>query len=265
MTDSLLSVGFRKAVIYKLNSSGRVAATATTVYTGSELRGSKNYVLNIPEARRISHTGNDRVLAVDQLPSLEPSAGEVRVSVLDYDIDAMLMGQLVNTVGDHSFIGRQTEFQGSEIQVALLLFQQSLDKTTGTRRWHWHIVPSTRLVPIIASFGENAEDHRYTIAPNIVTKHIWGTAFDVLTDGFTESAILDGFSSNKPKLVAFKGDGVEDAFDFEAGIPMANNTYPVWVNGTLQVADVTKTTTGMTFTAPPAADADIIVFGSTVK
>lgn len=260
-TTSILPVGIRKGVVFELNANGRIEAQDDTLYyEGLPFQGPKAYSLNIPEARRIAHQGNDRLLAVDQLPPLDPIAGEIRVSALDYDLDAFLMNQKNFTVAAASAVARGTDLQGGEKQVALLLYQQALIKSTQTRRWHFHLVLSTRAIPIAASFVENAEDHRYSLAPTPVKKHIWGTALELATEGATESAIIDGFTTEKPHLVAFKADGVEDVFAFNTDKQPVANTYSVWVNGTLQTSGITKNLTDVTFAAAPADGADVIVF-----
>lgn len=260
-TTSVLPVGLRKGVVFEINASGRIEAQDDTLYyEGLSFQGPKAYALNIPEPRRIPHQGNDRLLAVDQLPSLDPIAGEIRVSALDFALDAFLMNQENFAVGDASMIARSTDLQGSERQVALLLYQQALIKSTQTRRWHFHIIPSSRVIPIPASFTENAEDHRYSLAPTPVKYHIWGTALSLLTEGVTEAGIFDGFTTNKPHLVAFKADGVEDVFVFNTAKQPVNANYSVWVDGVLQTAGITKNLTDVTFTVAPADGSDVIVF-----
>lgn len=258
MSDIVLPVGFRYGVVYKLNANGTPAATGLTAYGGIEFAGPKAFNITVPQARVVSHQGKDRVIMSDQLPTLETTVGEIRVSSLDYDLEALLTNVVKFTVGDSTGVPRSTDQQGAEPEVGLLLYQQAKDRVTGLRRWHYYIVPATRCLPIPASWGENPEDHRYSINPSQTTKHLWGTALVVGTEGATEQAIVDLHSAYQPRLEAFLADGVEDEFTLLN--TAANNTYSVWVNDVLRTANITKTTTAFTFTsAVPASDARIVV------
>lgn len=252
------SVGFRDAVIYDLNASGRPNAQSVSVpYVGTKVNGPKVFTLNMPNPRIIQHTGNDRVLEVDQLPTLEQASGEIRMSGVDQDLDALLSGVDKFTVGHTSFLARMTDKQGTEPQVGVVAWQQSL--LEGLRRWHIYLIPSSRAIPIPAGMGDSPEDHRFSLAPNPTDRHLWGVELDEGTEGAEEFGVLDGYSTIRPvyPLVAFKTDGIEDTFVF-TDYPADDNTYPVWVNGALVSSGVTKTTTQVVFDYPPAAgDLDI--------
>ena len=74
-----LAVGMRRAVIFALDANGYPAAIGVTAYEGIEVVGPKAFTLTVPDARRIVHTGNDRVLALDYLPPTEPYSVVLRV------------------------------------------------------------------------------------------------------------------------------------------------------------------------------------------
>jgi hypothetical protein len=259
-TNSVLPVGLRKVRVFELDPSGNFKATGSTPYEGLSFQGPKAYSLNIPESRRIAHLGNDRLIATDQLPSLEPYAGEIRVSAVDYDLDAFLMGQSTFGLGSALAVARGTDLQGSERQVAMLLYQQALVRSTKSRVWRFHLIPMTRAIPIPSSFTENAEDHRYSLAPTPVSKLPWGESLKVPTHGVTEATIFDGFMVNKPHIAAWLGDGTSTDFNFHVDRPAAESTeaYGVWVNGVS--ATVTRSTTGIEFSSPPANGALIVAF-----
>src|SRR5574340_408944 len=86
-----LAVGMRYARAYALDSNGYPLVSSTTVYEGLEFGGAKSFELNVPDARRIVHTGNDRVLALDYLPPNEPVSGVLRIARSEMDLNALLM------------------------------------------------------------------------------------------------------------------------------------------------------------------------------
>ena len=147
--------------------------------------------------------------------------------------------------------------------MGLLLYQQSLGLDTGLRRWHFHIIPSTRVIPIPASFGDNPEDVRYSIAPNPTTKHLWGPTLVVGTEGATSQGIVEGYSEKRPHIVSFLADGVEDEFlfgDGYAGHADFATKMLVYVAGVLRTANLTKSATSVLFTSSiPTSGQDIDV------
>lgn len=248
-----LAVGLRRAVIFKLDANGYPAAPSTSVYEGFEVIGPKAYALTIPDVRKITHVGNDRALAVDFLPPTEASSAELRVAADDNELNAYLSGVKSFAVGEASMMGLQTDLQGSEPDVGILLAQQSLDAATKLRNYRFHIIPKGRCIPMPPGMDENAAELRYAVAPNPTTKHLWGTALAALTEGALEAAFVNGMSAGRPNIVAYKGNGTEDEFLFpvdKPAIATVTAKVVVWVNGVLQVitTDYTVTTTTLTFT-----------------
>lgn len=259
--EPILPVGFRAGYIFKLNNSGSPAAIDTRAYEGIALQGPKGLALNLPEPRRIPHSGEDRLIAVDQLPSQEPIVGEIATASLHFEMDALVTNVKQFTVAEAKMIARGTDQQGNEPIIALLAYQQVLGKNTGARRWHFHIIPSTRAIPLIPGFTENTDPMRYSIAPNPSTKHLWETALSLSTEGVTSGAIISGFTEFKPKIVSFLADGVEDNFLFPTNAPALSPStkIAVWVDGVLQASGITYAETGITFTSVPVEDKRITV------
>jgi hypothetical protein len=258
MSDIIAPVGFRFGTVYELNANGRPKADSSSIsYIGFEFSGPKAYNLAIPDTRKIAHVGKDRVIVNDQLPTLEVTTAEVRVSTLDFDMDALLQNVKKFTVGQATLLARGTDQQGAEPTVGMLLYQQSKDVATGLRNWHFHIIPATQCVPIPAPFTENPEDHRYSLTPTPSRKHLWGVTLTLGVEGAEEAGIFDGKMSHRPFLDNYLGDGTEDEFFLTH--PSYDNTYAVFVNGVV-ANGVTKTVEKVTFNSPPALDADIQIF-----
>src|SRR5690242_15552048 len=167
-----LAVGIRRAVIFELNTSGYPAATGSTAYEGIEVAGPKAFNLTVPDARKITHVGNDRVLALDYLPPTEGVSGELRVASNDMVAKAAVADVNTFTVGEATLMPWATDQQGFEVDAGLLCFQQSLDTITKSRRWKFYIIPKARLIPMPASMDENPAEDRYVVGPNPTTKHL---------------------------------------------------------------------------------------------
>jgi len=253
-------VGLKYAAIFELNSNGRPAATGTTAYEGVEVEGEKAFSLTIPDPRKIVHSGQDRVLAVDYLPATEAAEGELRVSVEDQAVLALITDVLSYSVGEAKFVPIGTDRQGEEPQVGMMLYQQALDAAGKQRHWRCFIIASARCIPIVAGMGENAEDTRFKVAPSPTTKTLWGETLDADTAGASEATILIGMTKGRPKLVAFKANGSATDFSFPASAPARDvATISVWKNGTLVSSGLTPAVDKITFSVAPTSGDDIVV------
>lgn len=254
------SVGARQARIYPLDSNGRIAATSTTVYEGLQIVGKRAFEVTVPDARRIVHIGDDAIKAQDMLPRQEASSAVLRASRLDHDVHAALTGQLAFTIGEAAMIGYATDKQGSEPEVGLLCFQQSLDAVSKLRRYRAYILPLVRAVVPPSSMNESPNEQLYNITPQVVSKHIWGVAFAVGTEGFSEAEVLEGMYEDYPHIVAWKGDGAAVDFLFHTSRPAVATTkiHMVTEQDVDVTATVTKAVDKITFAVAPTSG-DIIV------
>lgn len=256
-----LPIGLRFAAIFALDANGRPAASTTSAYEGLEIRGPKTFSLTPPDPRQISHMGNDRVLAVDILPPTEPTRGELRASVNDFAVHALLTGTQVKTVGEASEIAYNTDKQGSEPQVGLLLYQQSLSVGDGLRHYRAFVIPLAVCIPKPQGMSENPEDVTYVINPTLSNDRLWGDTLVLADDGITEASIFEYMCEGKPKLVAFLADGTEDEFLFPTSAPAKSTAkIAVFKNGVEITAGITKATTKVTFTSAPTLNDNITVF-----
>lgn len=259
------AVGFRHCRLYKLNANGYLFADShTTPYEGVELSGPKTLQVTKPEPRRISHTGADRVLATDVLPTLESVSAVITASGMDLAVEALVSDVTVVTQGEMKLIGQATDKQGSEPQLAILGWGQSLDGVTGRRRWDLIWLPACRVIPAGHTMNENPAEKSYNVYPNVVTKYPYGPAFGVGTEGFTESQYIDGVSEYKPHCVTFLGNGSATAFTLPvAKQAVSVDKMSVWhlVASSGVVTDVSGTVTlavdDVTFSVAPA-DGDIV-------
>lgn len=259
-------VGFRHARLFALNAEGYIAGVSDTAYEGIAVEGAKTLTITDPEYRRISHTGDDRLLQFDQLPALEGMTAELRVGRLNDDFDALVSGLTAFTVGEANLLlGGVTSESGNEPSLAMLAYRQAQDES-GNRVWDARIFPRVVIAKREQGFDDNPEERAYSLTPQLCTKHVWGTAFSDGIEGATQAQVVRGVFQYKPKLIAFQGDGSEDTFPFPADAQaVAVGKIAVWVNGVLRTTNITKATTGLTFTASyePANLANITVLYET--
>lgn len=258
-------VGFRHAQLFALNTSLGVIEPGTasaTAYEGVQLSGVKRLTINDPEPKQIAHKGDDRVFALDSLPADEPITGELVTGKINDTVDAMITGTNSFSVGETKMMGLGTDKKGSEVQVAMLAWRQALDTTPGAqqlRRWELRLIPVCLIIPREGSMDENPEERPYSLRPQVVSKHLWGTAFSNSTEGFLEAQVLRGIAQYKPKIVAWKGDGTIVAFNLPTNFPaQATGKMKVWTTTTGgTTTDVTATVTlavgSVTFSVAPAA------------
>lgn len=259
----LVPVGLRRATIFALNASGSPAATQTTYYAGLQIVGAQAFDFNIPDARKITHVGDDRPVQVDYLPALDAVAGELRAARLDTAIYSLLSGTLETTVGESKFVGVGHSEQGSEPQVGLLMYQQALD-STGARVWRSILVPKATLYAHPSGMNESASVNRFIVSPAVVSKHLWETSFALLTEGFTEAQALVGYHQYKPKIIAFLATTGQTAFLLPAASPSVNvSKIAVWVDGAAVTENITKATNEVDFTTAPGNAKRVVIFYET--
>lgn len=263
VSGKLVPVGLRRATVMALNASGSPAATDTSPYEGATIVGAQAFDFNIPDPRKITHVGDDRPIQVDYLPSLEAVSGELRAARMDTTIYALLSGTNAVTVGESKFIGVATSQQGSEPQVGLLCYQQALDET-GARVWRSLLMPKATLYAHPSGMNEQAAVNRFIVSPAVVSKHLWETAFSLSTEGYTDAQALVGYHQYKPKIVAFLASTATTTFLLPTASPAVNvSKMSVWVDGTVQSADITKATTGVVFTTAPGNTKRVVIFYET--
>jgi len=245
-------VGTRRAVVYALNVTGSPAATDTSPYSGVQVVGAKALDITIPDARKITHVGDDAPLQVDFLPPTEAISGSMDIAEEDMAVYALLTGTNVITIGESRAIGVATSKQGFETQVGLLVFQQSLS-ALGVRNWRWMLFPKTIIYPHPSGFNDNPAVHKFQIAPAVVAAHLWEAAFSAATtgEGYTRSQGLIGQSRYMPSVVAWVPGATTVTFALPTLEPIADILKAaVFVNGVADTSWTMGTAAITTGTAP---------------
>jgi len=254
-----LSGGMQRAVLYELDSNGYPAASGSIAYEGMEVIGPKAFDLNIADALKIPHRGNDRVLATQLLPPTESSAATLHVASADNEINAALTGVKEYTVGEMAMMSWVTDQQGNEPNIGALLVEAALNASTKLGHRKFYLVPTARAIPKPAPMPEGAAAETIIeMVLNPTINHIWGAALAVNTEGANEAALDSGESEHRPNLVAFRGNSATTVFLLPVDKPAVSTAkMEVWVDGAL--ASPTLAVDKMTFSPAPGTGEMIVL------
>jgi hypothetical protein len=211
--------------------TGAIASGSAAATTGYEFDGAKAFELTLPEPRKITHTGEDRVLQVDFLPALDGVSGSLNVAENDYALNAMLQGVSVATVGEAKGLAYATDKQGSEPDVSLLLYQQAQDSATGLRRWRVELVARAKAIPIPPGMNDMPAEVKYSLTANPCTKTIWGETITSGSYGCTQASVMEFMCEGEPVLEAFQGDVTTPTVLTLSATPKAAAKLAVYRNG----------------------------------
>jgi hypothetical protein len=267
-------VGCREVQVILLDANGLPALEAGKEVSGDQgflVVGPRAVTINRKEPKRVYHKGADRVLATFVLPPDELPDGELKVAAADLDFKAYVSDQLVATVGEHKYGGMATDKAGYEPYVMLLALQIAKDENPASTNYnqqgyHWFLIPKCQLIDMGNSMDDNPTENTFKISASNTKKYINGIAFSEVTNGFTETALLEGFSLGKLRVIRFEGTGSEDEFVLspEATAAAKVTVYKEATAGAGDYAAVTGAAITIavgkiTFTAAPADGAGIIV------
>jgi hypothetical protein len=227
------------------------------VYEGLQIVGAKAFDLTVPDARRISHTGDDRVLAQDILPRQEPTSGTLKTGTNPHDVYAGMTSTKQATIGEASVIGYATDKQGAEPSLGLLMYQQAKEYLTGLRTYRAYMMPSTQTIINPTGMTGEAPEFNFNLMPTAVGHHLWGIPFTEAVEGYTESEIVETVTFGFPHVVSWKADGTITGVAFNSS-RHAVSTAKIHAVATISasggtVTDVTSTCTKGAGTILPLA------------
>jgi|GEM_PF-1388482 len=269
--EPIVFSGFHKGVAYELNTYGRpdpsTADPYIGPYTGIEIFAAKTFALTVPGTRKVSHIGNDRLIAVQQFPPQEPITGELGVGAEDLDLVEALSGGTIITNAEGRMLPHGSDLQGNEPNIGFIFLQDALAES-GPQRYRFLIVPSTKAVPRASGAGADPIDYMYDLAPNPVNQHLWGEPLSILADpsdpysGVSESgaetaAFWDGYSEYELRICSWLAQAAQVEFLFPEN-KQAADTDKIMVSYALGstwgevTTGITKAVTGITFDTAPA-------------
>lgn len=235
-----------------LNSDGSLKAVDTDPLEPTVIDGPRTFDLTPAESGVVVNIGNGRVRDTIYRAPREASRAELRVGYDQLDVISALTGVNVYTIGEMKAIGRLTNRQGSEPDVAILLTQRGHDEN-GLTRYKTYIIPKSKCPPTDSSMNDNASEMRYPITISNSKKEIWGEAYTVSKHGFTDTGYLTVITEGIPHIVAWQGDGVEDTFLLPTDKPAISTdklTVYNWDTGLQYLTGITKSVTDVVFDYP---------------
>lgn len=259
-TKKIFTVGLNAARIYELDQDdGSIASSNATAYDGLSVGGPITFTYEPPDPESIAHPGNNQVLQRDVLPSLESSSGALEVSRTDVDTIAALTNvNVFNPVTDINSIAWQTNQQGTEPTVGLLVYAQA-KTNAGLRAWSTFVFPKAVIVPKPKGMSREQSNHSYFVQPQSATKHIYGVALNATDDGCTSAEVIEYQSNYRLHVAGWTTTSTETDYNFASSLKYTNNG----AAGIIVTKNGVKMTYGATADATHyTADADGITFGA---
>jgi hypothetical protein len=259
-SKKIFTVGLNAARIYELDQDdGAIASTNATAYDGLSVGGPVLFSYSPPDPESIAHPGNNQVLQRDVLPSLDSSSGSLEVSRSDMDTIAALTNvNVFNPVTDINSIAWQTNQQGTEPTVGLLVYAQA-KTAAGLRAWSTYIFPKAVIVPKPKGMSRDQANHAFFVQPQSATKHIYGVALNSTDDGCTSAEVIEYQSNYRLHVAGWTTTATEAAYLFDASLQYTNNG----AAGIIVTKNGVKMTYGATADAVHyTADGDTITFGA---
>lgn len=265
------SVGLRYVRIALRDTDGTIdvpAAQAVAAgYNG--LRAHKAVALTaaIPEPNRVVAPGDDRVYHTFMLPPEEGVGGELRTTVFDTELVALITGTQQWGSSPIRKVGLATDKQGEEKSCIAWGSSMAVDMDPVTNRkvqaWQTYIFLDAMFSPVAppkerATVGEM----RYAMVANDSLTDEKGTGFNTTINGFTQGPMVVVTTRGKFGMCAWVQASSTTVFNLPSGeFPLyAGSTPEVWVDGVYQSAGVTVDATAgtVTFDSAPADGAKII-------
>lgn len=274
------SVGFRNVRIYALNAAGVPNApdyvTATpNPYEGVRVTAAKALSITHPEARRVTHFGDDFVFMIDRLPPTETISGELRTGKQDNAVDALVSGVKAYNLGTAGStaagLSIATDQQGFEPLLGMVGYQQggegdsTLGGLYGSRVWRSMMFPQTWLILREQGQSEAVLEPQYAVFPQICAAHLWGLPYTTSVEGNTLAQLDRYITTYKPLVVAWKSTSATPeefkfATDHQAIDTAHIHVITLYTALSGAITDITATATKATTGITPAtiADNDIV-------
>jgi hypothetical protein len=218
-------VGLQHARFYPLDSYGLPTSSEGdgVAYDGVEIIGPNTFDVTPAKSRDVVATGNDRRLSQDKLPSLEVSGAVLKTSRLDFAVLALLTGTKVATLGESLLVGFNSDKQGQEPAIGMLLYQKGKIAGSGARAYGAYQMPSACAVIDPASMGgSNPAEYAFNIVPSAVSHYLFGLPFDIDVEGYTESEVQWSLTYGRPHITVWMSGAATVEFPFTPALAPAS-------------------------------------------
>ena len=259
-TEKFWGVDSFLAFAFPLNADGSIQAVDTTVYEGLEIDGTRDFNLAPAAGSVVANIGNGRLRDTIYRAPREASTAELLIGYTSPAVKAALSNVNTYTIGEIRAIGRLTNQQGSEPDVALLVMQRGHNED-GLTRFKTYLIPKSRVIPRDSPLTDAASVETYQVTLSNTKKQIGGVPFSVATHGFTDATYEELISENPVKVVGWVADGAEDTFALPTSKPAVSvDKFSIFnfTTGAVVTSGITKQVTDVAFDYPPAADTVLV-------
>jgi len=256
-------VGFNRCYLYAIDSNGRAiprVTLSTNPAFGPQVVGARALTIQPAEARILTHTGDDRVLATVLLPPDDPTRGELRTAITNLDLDAWLQslsGSDTTTVPFATLAPLATDRQGQERQVWVMAQRSAVvtDYTSSDYGMQRFLTVFFRaiLFPRGSAWEYGGTDENtYNIVAQNSNIFPWGEAIPT-TAGYRDYTFLRVVTPRPLRLAVAQGDGTDTSFTLPEPAAGASSMR-IYINGAPQVSGWSLSSDGttVTFTTAPA-------------
>jgi len=263
--------GLRRLDIFLQDTSGYPDGDQSGAdgYDGTRLTGVKGFVPTVPDVVTIQHTGDDVTFAQDYFAPSELPTATITSGKTNLDIDSILQGTTVQTIGEAQMGVLNTDKDGQEPDVIVQTTRQSLDTDPasafyGKRRWNTDFYPISRVVPKAGSSDQGSDDtNNYNVIQTKAGQTPWGVGLSDANNGATEAVRLRFVAEYPLRLERWTADGTLDTFN-TAMTPVSVAKTQVWANGTAQTVNSVDTGSDtFTLSAVPSANAVVVALYET--
>jgi len=263
-------IGLRRVRVALRDTDGVIkvpaGTTVGTAYQGLRISGALAMTITIPDPQRVVARGDDRTYYTFQLPPTEGPTGELRVSKTSTDIIELLTGTIQFGSPPVRKVGLATDAQGNEPAIVLWGSQQAIDSEEGSEYFGQQIWRTYMLFNALAALRPATMEDAvvgefvYSLASNDAPVDELGTAFALVTHGFTKAPFALIVTKGKFGLDAFLGDGTQTTFTL-SHVPSVAGVTIVAVDGVVkqETTDWSEANGVITFVTEPADGAKILV------
>jgi hypothetical protein len=270
----IIAAGFELGQTARLSSGGYPMGLTGSLSEGSstglyEVLGVRTANPQIPQAEKVTVSGNNRPLAAFLFPPGDTPEWDMDVAVLDMDLGAAAEAVKVRDLDKWSLhpIGAE-DLVYQDMLLLLTSEAQSKDSgSDGLSLWYNLLVPRVKMAYLgvtgLNMRGENIARYHVIVSPSAL--YPWGEALSLANEGTGRAVMLEWTSENKITLdtihlgaataeITLARTPAMDTVDAGSGILL-------WVNGeTEPLLTVTPSTKVATFAAQSQGDIGVVAY-----
>lgn len=239
---------------------GLEAAEAGEVGALQRLFGALSLPIQIADAEQLIIGGDDGVIASEAYEPESLPSGELQLSVVTPEFEAIVQGTLVEALGTEIEVATLQPLGIDFQDMAFVAHARAKTVPGGARRWITYFVPLSTVLPKGSELATRAfNPFTYSLSLSKSGKKPWGADFTNVLNGTLGGAILYAIAPNPIMITPFLGDGVEADYVLPF-TPAADSAdaVRVWHEGTALVFTtnftVDTSTKTVTFVTPASVN-----------